>query len=178
MLSIPGLQRLFLCQCPCLNALLPPDARLQILHWTTGVFVLGPSLICHIMSLLISGSNFTYTLLGHFPDCPIYLPRILSSKICVSVLKFWSSSFFWNEKDTYFIFCNLSASSSSLPFPPNKRYFSIWKLASESYEQNNLFSPSIILRKAWNILMQRFSWRQKLAGKNSSQTARVWLSYK
>lgn len=126
-MSIPGLQRLFLSQYPCLNTLFPPDPLFQILPWTTGLFVLGPSLICYIMPLLIPGCNFTYALLGHFPDCPLYFPRILSSKIWVSVLNFWSSSFFWKEKDTHLIFSCLSAPYSSLLFPPNKRYFSISK---------------------------------------------------
>lgn len=92
-LSIPRLERLFLSQYPCLNILHPQDAWLQMLPWTTGLFVLGPSLIRHIMPLPIPGSNFTYTLLRHFPDCPIYLPRIPSSKIWVSLLNFGPVAF-------------------------------------------------------------------------------------
>lgn len=104
MLSIPGIQRLFLPQYPCLYTLLPLDAWLQILPWMTGLFVLTwpdltcPDLTCHIMPLVISGSNFTYSLLGYFPGCSIYLPRILSSKIWVSVLNFWSSRSFGKKK--------------------------------------------------------------------------------
>lgn len=177
-LSIPRLEKLFLSQYPCLNILRPQDAWLQMLPWTTGLFVLGPSLICHIKPLLIPGSSFTYTHLGHFPDCPIYLPRIPSSKIWVSLINFWSSSFSGKKKTHFSYFAVFLLLLHLFPFLQTKDILVFQSKATESYEQNNLFSPSIILRKAWNILMQRFSWRQKLAWKNSSQTARVWLSYK
>lgn len=178
-LSIPGLQRLFLSHYPCLKALLPLDVWLQILPWMTGLFVLTWPVT---LPLVISGSNFTYSLLGYFPDWSICLPRILSSKIWVSVLNFWCSSFFGKKKThishiIYLVFFLLLP--HLFPFLQTKDILVFQSKASEwMNEWNNLFSPSITLRKAWNILMQRFSWRQKLAWKNSSQAVRVWLSYK
>lgn len=149
MMSIPGLQRLYLSQHPCLNTLLHLDARLQILLWITGLFVLGSSLMCHIMPLLTSGSNFTYTLLGHFPDCPIYLPRIPSSKIWVSLLNFWSSRFFSRKKKTHISYFAVFLLLPHLfPFLQTKDILVFQNKASESYEQNKLFSPSIVLKKA------------------------------
>lgn len=125
-MSLPGFLRLFLCQGPCLNTLILLAACLQILTWAIpDLFVAGLSLICHILPLLFPWPSSHTHSLAIFLTSPIYLPRSPPSKIWVSVLDPWSSRFLWEAKDTYLICCSLSAPSSSLPVPPNKRYLSI-----------------------------------------------------
>lgn len=112
-------------------------------------------------------------LIAHYTFSGFYLPKSESLSLTSG-----PAAFFGKKKTHISYFPVFLLLTHLFSFLQIKDILVFQSKASESYEQNNLFSPSIFLRKAWNILMQRFSWRQKLAWKNSSQTARVWLSYK
>lgn len=177
-MSIPGLQRLFLSQYPCLNTLFPqiPGSKYSLgqqvyLFWVppwsaTLCPYSFPSATSHTQSLDIF-------LIAHYTFPGFYLPKSESLSLTSG-----PAAFFGKKKTHISYFPVFLLLTHLFSFLQIKDILVFQSKASESYEQNNLFSPSIFLRKAWNILMQRFSWRQKLAWKNSSQTARVWLSYK